>query len=203
MARTHALLLALALLSACTPTRLARRVLADEAARDAGHVARLERVGRVLTPPERAGELISFALSSHAELGAWSWPDGDVRVSRALVELLDDEQLAAVLAHELGHLLDEGHLRAMPAALAGDDGRRGPEARADALGCVLLAERGLHAGALPAMLRTVARAIAQGAPGPDPAALLRRARDAEAACKPSSRSSVDERAISARASARR
>jgi hypothetical protein len=46
-------------------------------------------------------------------------------MSRALVDLIADDELAAALGHELGHLLDRGNLPAPPVALrggsAGDD----------------------------------------------------------------------------------
>lgn len=178
MARADILLLALAVLGACAPLRPAHIASTDHEAL----ASRLERAGRRLTPAGRAGERVVFSLSSRSELGAWSWPDGDVRVSRSLVELLDDEELAAALAHELGHLLDGGHLDGLPAALAGASRGAGEEARADLLGCALLARAGTRPAALPAMLRTLSAAIAGGAPGPDPQALLRRADAAERAC---------------------
>ena len=150
-------------------------------ARDAERLARIERLGHGLTS-RSTGHRVEFALSSRGEIGAWSWPDGRVRVSRALADLLDDAQLAAALAHELGHLLDGGHLDGAVAALSGAAGRSGPEARADVVGCALLAERGLATAALPRMLRTVAAAITAGGEGLDPAVLLQRAAAADAVC---------------------
>lgn len=35
---------------------------------------------------------------------AWSWGDGRIVVTNGLVDLLSDDELAAVLAHELGHI---------------------------------------------------------------------------------------------------
>jgi Zn-dependent protease with chaperone function len=55
-------------------------------------------------------EGIAWQVSPRRGLGAWAWPGGRIEVSRALIDRLDDEQLAAALAHELGHLLDGGHL---------------------------------------------------------------------------------------------
>src|SRR2546430_27653 len=46
-------------------------------------------------------------------LGAFGWRDGQIYVTRGLVTLLDDDELAAVVSHELGHLLDRGHLHAV------------------------------------------------------------------------------------------
>jgi len=91
-------------------------------------------------------------VSPHKGLGAWAWPDGRIEVSRALVDRLDEEELAAALAHELGHLLDGGHLPVgtaglddgPPLGLRGAAGADEAEARADRIGCALLARRGIR-----------------------------------------------------------
>ena len=95
-------------------------------------------------------EGIAWQVSPRRGLGAWAWPDGRIEVSRALIDRLDDEELAAALAYELGHLLDGGHLAVSRAGL--DDGpppglrvaagADEVEARADRIGCALLARRG-------------------------------------------------------------
>ena len=74
----------------------------------------LDRVGSQLTgPPLRA-----FVLRS-SEPVAYSFPDGSIYLSAALVHALSPDQLAAVVAHELGHLLHD-KLLTSPAALRGD-----------------------------------------------------------------------------------
>src|SRR5262249_17752321 len=81
-----------------------------------------------------------------------AWPDGRIEVSRALVDRLDEEELAAALAHELGHLLEGGHLPVgtaglddgPPLGLRGAAGADEAEARADRIGCALLARRGIR-----------------------------------------------------------
>jgi Zn-dependent protease with chaperone function len=119
---------------------------------------------------------IEWGVSARDGLGAWSWPCGRVHVSRALVDLLDDEELAAALAHELGHLLDRGHLPNVPRALRGVPGGNDLELRADRIGCDLLARRGVPLDAMPRMLAKVAAGL-----GGDPD-LARRAAAAGAVC---------------------
>ena len=118
---------------------------------EAARLARVERLGQSLLPDSR----IDWGVLPRKTVGAWAWPDGRVRVSRALVDLLDDDELAAALAHELGHLLDRGDLPSPPAALLGGAGGDDPELRADQIGCRLLAARGTAPDAMARMLAKV------------------------------------------------
>jgi len=154
------------------------------AAPDAARLARVARLGNEVVGAVGSPAGVRFALSSRDGLGAWSWPDGRVRVGRALVDLLDDAELRAALAHEVGHLVDGGHVSGAPAALSGSGAGTEIEARADVVGCRLLRASGAPTDALPRMLRRVASAL-EAAPdpdAPDPAALLRRATLADASC---------------------
>lgn len=184
MARAVLLLPVLAALAGCSATRpLASAAPADDALR----TARVQRIGHELAGASAAAARIDVGLASRDGLGAWSWPDGRIRVSRALVDVLDDDQLHAALAHEIGHLLDAGHVAGEASALAGsgDGTRRDPsgiETRADALACGLLRAHGTPLDALPRMLRTVASHLTSDDDGPDPAQLLARARVAERTC---------------------
>jgi len=94
---------------------------------------------------------IEVALSRRPEPGAWAWPKGPIQVSGALVDLVDDDELAAAIAHELGHLQTDGTWQGPLAAL---EGAAGPdvEARADELGCRLLACRGIPPAASVSLL---------------------------------------------------
>lgn len=96
-------------------------------------------------------------LASGSGFGAWAWPGGRIRVSAAMVDVLDGDELAAVLAHEVGHL-QGGTTHPPPAAVAGDDPRADEaEMRADAAGCAILAARGIPPAAMVRMLRQLAR----------------------------------------------
>jgi len=94
-----------------------------------------------------------YALNSRL-VGAYSWPDGNIFVTRGLVDLLNDQELAAAIAHEMGHLLNDGHLHAV-ASLRGCCVSPDAEARADATGMELLRSRGISANAMVTMLQKV------------------------------------------------
>jgi hypothetical protein len=78
--------------------------------------------------------------------GAWSWPSGEIFLSSRLMETLSDDELAAVVGHELGHLLCDRHVQAR-FALTGDRDDD-PEIAADQVGLVLLDAIGMPRGAL-------------------------------------------------------
>lgn len=86
---------------------------------------------------------------------AYAWPDGGVFVTRGLVDLLDDAELVAAIAHELGHLLNDGHLDTL-AALKGSSAACGDaEHRADLTGIALLKATGLPPEAMARALTKV------------------------------------------------
>lgn len=181
-------LASLAVLAGCSATHGpgpgAPTAVAREA--DAARLARVQRIGGELALGTASPERIDVGLSQRGAIGAWTWPDGRIRVSRALVDVLDDDELRAALAHEIGHLLDAGHVAGQTAALAGGAARHehaGVEARADASACALLHARGAPTDALPRMLRVVADRIVPGDDAPDPAALRARADAAERRCE--------------------
>jgi len=99
------------------------------------------------------GDIRVYVLDS-ATAGAFSWPDGSVFVSRSLVESLDERELSAAIAHELGHLLNDGHLRTV-ASLRGCCVSPDAEARADATGVEVLRRSGLDPAAMRSMLGKV------------------------------------------------
>ena len=44
---------------------------------------------------------------------AYGWRGGNLFLTRGLVDVMDDDELAAAVAHELGHLLGDGHVHSM------------------------------------------------------------------------------------------
>jgi len=90
---------------------------------------------------------------------AHSFRDGSLYVSTGLMRQFTDEELAAALAHELGHLVIDGLVSPEPAALAGvalqtDD----VELHADLLARNILHAHGLPPAALTTALEKVAAA---------------------------------------------
>jgi hypothetical protein len=65
-----------------------------------------------------APSALALHLLDTSDPVAYSFPDGSLYLSRALARQLPDDALAATLAHELGHLLLDGHLRS-PESLRG------------------------------------------------------------------------------------
>lgn len=193
MARAVHLLLVLAALAGCSATRNDGSNVPSHAApgADGPRIERVGWIGRGLAGSMTADERIDVGLSTRDGLGAWSWPDGRIRVSRALVDALDDDELRAAIAHEIGHLLDAGAVADKASALAGTAGSGSGrhdassiETRADALACGLLRAHGADVAALPRMLRAVASRATSEDAAIDPARLLARARIAERTCTP-------------------
>lgn len=89
------------------------------------------------------------------EPAAFAWPDGAAVVTTALLDLLDDDELAAALAHEAGHLLAGP---AGPAGLADAAGAVDAEAAADRAAVGMLAAGGWDPSVVGRMLRKVADA---------------------------------------------
>jgi predicted Zn-dependent protease len=85
---------------------------------------------------------------------AYSWPNGNIFVTHGLVDLLDDRELAAAISHEMGHLLNDGHLHGV-VSLRGCCVSPDIEARADATGVRLLETCGVDRSAMISMLRKV------------------------------------------------
>lgn len=119
---------------------------------------------------------VELGLSHRPGVGAWSWRSGRIRLTRGLVDLVDDDQLAAALAHEAGHL--EGDGRHDGAGLQ-DTTDAAVEARADRLGCRRLAARGIAPRAMIRLLEALDAAFAWR---DDPHPFAARAAAARAAC---------------------
>lgn len=89
-----------------------------------------------------------------ANICAYGWPDGNLFVTRGLMDRLNDRELMAAIAHEMGHLLDDGHLRTI-VSLRGCCISPDAEARADAIGLRLLNKQGIGGDAMVSMLKKV------------------------------------------------
>jgi Zn-dependent protease with chaperone function len=101
-----------------------------------------------------SGRKITVQVLATDVVTAYSLWDGHVFVTRGLVDHLDDAELQAAIAHELGHLLSDGRLHSV-ASLRGCCIDPDREVRADAAGAALLRSQGLSSTAMISMLRKV------------------------------------------------
>jgi Zn-dependent protease with chaperone function len=113
--------------------------------------AALARVAPAASPLQlRVRILHNDAPAAHC------FKDGALYVSTGLLQRLSDDELAAVLAHELGHLVIDGILTPSPAALSGIT--PDVELHADLVARKLLSAREIPPSALTTALEKVALA---------------------------------------------
>jgi Zn-dependent protease with chaperone function len=115
--------------------------------------ARAELVSRDLFQHCRGRPIVIMVLQNET-LAAYSWRDGHIYVTTGLAERLTDAELAAVVAHELGHLVNAGQVQAL-CGLTGLSSDLDIEARADACGVDLLIACGIPPQRMIDMLRKV------------------------------------------------
>lgn len=92
------------------------QLLAERAVLDAPVTQQyVNRVGTWLALHSERPELDwHFAVLDSDEINAWAAPGGYVFITRGMLSLMDSEaELAGVLAHEIVHVLDRHHLRAI------------------------------------------------------------------------------------------
>ena len=118
---------------------------------------RAERTLARLSVANVTSKRLSIAVLDTSSIGAFSWPSGQVFVTRGLVDLVDDDELCAAIAHEAGHLVVDGHLPP-PAALDGyrRSSRQDCEVTADLMARELLKGSSVDGQALPRLLKKIA-----------------------------------------------
>ena len=152
------LLVILSLLAGCSTRPLERAgwaaaqggISTDQLALERARAA-IERVW-----PEARGDhrdIRVHVLASPAVAG-YAWPSGDIYLTEGLVELCDEAELCAAVAHEIGHLMADGHVD-HPLALRGIGERMEQESEADIAGCRLLADVEVSPDAMDRMLHKV------------------------------------------------
>lgn len=153
----------------------------------------VNRVGRwVAMQSERPGLPWRFAVIDTASINAFATPGGYVLLTRGLYDILDNEaQLAGVLAHEIGHIVQRHHVTVLQksaalsagAQLAQRDNRsalvnnmigsgaevfargldKSAEYEADAIGLVLAARAGYNPfGLIDVLHKLAARGASDG-----------------------------------------
>jgi len=69
------------------------------------------------------GKPLNFKVYQSNEVNACAYGDGSVRVNSALMDLMDDDELIAVIGHELGHVANKDSMKAMKRAYLGSAAR--------------------------------------------------------------------------------
>lgn len=108
------------------------------------------------------GTGVSVRVLQTEAVSAWCWPDGEIFLTSGLVDRLDDAEIAAAVAHELGHLVNDRHISGV-ASLGGASSERDAESRADLTGIELLEAQQIPGDAMVRMLTKVVRSGARPA----------------------------------------
>jgi len=104
------------------------------------------------------GRSVTIAVFASDQLCAFAWPSGHIFISRGLVDHLTDHELAAAIAHELGHLLCDGRLETV-VSLKGTSTSTDREVRADAAGLALLYAANIPPQSMLTMLQKVCASV--------------------------------------------
>src|SRR5688572_7131972 len=98
---------------------------------DPGLQAYVNRVGRwIAAQAERPGLPWHFGVIDSPSINAFAAPGGYVLITRGLYEILDSEaQLAGVLGHEIGHVVQRHHVTVMQKSAAVSAGAQLAQAR--------------------------------------------------------------------------
>jgi hypothetical protein len=100
---------------------------------------------------------VRFHVLHNTTVTAYSWPTGDIYLSAGLVDATTDDEIAAAIAHELGHLIkDVGGRQA--AGLRGTEAPLTIEEQADGTGVAVLKASGRPGAALGHLLEKVCAA---------------------------------------------
>jgi Peptidase family M48 len=119
---------------------------------------RQERAERALRrlPTEAVQRPLTIAVLDNGVAAAFSWRTGQIFVTRGLIDLVNDDELAAAMAHELGHLLAQGQTH-RPTSLNGCATAADEELQADLLAIDLLRAADVPSDAMASLLCKVAR----------------------------------------------
>ena len=84
----------------------------------------LQRLQKLMSGVSQVdGKTLNFKVYKSNEVNACAYGDGSVRVNSALMDLMDDDELFAVIGHELGHVVNKDSMKAMKRAYLGSAAR--------------------------------------------------------------------------------
>jgi len=76
------------------------------------------RLNRIVARHQKVGNLpINYKVYKTADVNAFATADGSVRVFKGLMDLMSDNEVLAVIGHEIGHVANRDSRDAMKAAL--------------------------------------------------------------------------------------
>jgi beta-barrel assembly-enhancing protease len=102
-------------------TQLHREVTKKYNLTDAG-LDRVDRIGqRCARASLRPNMLYKFHVIQSREINGFSLPGGHVYITTALIRMANDDELASVLAHEVGHIVARHSLRTLKKSQEYDD----------------------------------------------------------------------------------
>jgi len=80
---------------------------------------RLDQIVSRIKLPEIDGVLFNFKVYETADddVNAFATPDGSIRVNSGLMKAMSDDQVLAVLGHEIGHVVEKHSFKQMKKAL--------------------------------------------------------------------------------------
>jgi len=117
------------------------------------YIDRVQAICAELRDGWEGSPLVAHVLDTDA-VCAYAFDSGDVFVTRGMITRCTDEELAAALAHEMGHLASHGNRRTA-ASVRGQSVTGDEEVQADAIGCQILLKHGSSPAAMRAMLQVV------------------------------------------------
>jgi predicted Zn-dependent protease len=96
-----------------TPEEMHREIIANMPLVEGKLADYVNQVGqRIVRHSDRAGDKFTFTVIDNPDINAFALPDGYIYIHRGLIGYLNSEaQLAAVLAHEIGHVTARHHTR--------------------------------------------------------------------------------------------
>ena len=75
-----------------------------------------ERLGKLLSGVKVDGLDLNFKVYETQEVNAFACADGSIRVYSALMDVMDDGELLAIIGHEIGHVVHQDSKNAMKKA---------------------------------------------------------------------------------------
>jgi putative metalloprotease len=88
---------------------------------DNPYTVRLNKLTKGIT--EVNGRPVNFKVYDVTDVNAHAWGDGSIRVFSSLMDLMDDDQLMAIIGHEIGHVANGDAKDAMKQAYKVEAGK--------------------------------------------------------------------------------